>query len=119
MNDFNDSFYNSLFDIQRRRRDLFEEECDILDDFHLARSFRRGATTRAQLAEVPDTVIEWGKPMGNGHRGFGQGTHEGHIFGKEIDVESIFEILKSSLDDHRFDTVRTLQRTDMLGIYLP
>jgi hypothetical protein len=53
MVDFNEQFYEGLMDIQRRLPELIEDDCDIYDDFHLARLFRRGATTRAQLVDVP------------------------------------------------------------------
>ena len=66
MNDFNDMFYGFLFRIQQECPDLIDVETDIYDDFHLARSFRRGARTRAQLADIPSSVIEWIKGWGTG-----------------------------------------------------
>jgi hypothetical protein len=59
MANFNDCFYDALLDIQRRMSGLIDEETDMLDNFHLARSFWLGATMRAQLAEVPPSVVEW------------------------------------------------------------
>jgi hypothetical protein len=66
MNSFNDVFYDALLDIQRRMPELIEEEADVLDDFQLARPFRRGVTTRAQLADVPPGVVEWTNRWGTG-----------------------------------------------------
>jgi hypothetical protein len=66
MASFNDEFYDFMLDIQRRSPELIEEETDMLDNFHLARSFRRGATARAQLAEVPPSVVEWVNRWGIG-----------------------------------------------------
>jgi hypothetical protein len=34
-------------------------DIDVLDAYGLARSLRRGATTRAQAAQVPQDVIDW------------------------------------------------------------
>jgi hypothetical protein len=66
MSEFDEQFYDALLDIQRRRPEVIEEDCDIYNDFHLARSFRRGATTRAQLADVPATIVEWVNRWGTG-----------------------------------------------------
>jgi hypothetical protein len=63
---FNDNFYDAMLDIQRRMPEVIDDETDVLDDFHLARSFRRGTTTRAQLAEVPPSVVEWVNRWGTG-----------------------------------------------------
>jgi hypothetical protein len=66
MSDFNEVFYDMLYDIQRRMPELISEDTDVAEDFHLARSFRRGATTRAQLADVPEAVVEWVNRWGTG-----------------------------------------------------
>jgi hypothetical protein len=66
MSDFDDVFYESLLEIQKKRKDIIDEEIDVLDDYHLARSFRRGATTRAQLAEVPESIVNWVNRWGTG-----------------------------------------------------
>ena len=57
MTDFDDVFYESLLDIQKRRKDIIDDEIDVVEDYFLARSFRRGATTRAQLANVPENIV--------------------------------------------------------------
>jgi hypothetical protein len=36
MSEFDEQFYDALLDIQRRRPEVIEEDCDIYDDFHLA-----------------------------------------------------------------------------------
>jgi hypothetical protein len=59
MSDFNEVFYDMRYDIQRQMPELISEDIDVVEDFHLACSFRRGATTRAQLVDVPEAVIEW------------------------------------------------------------
>jgi hypothetical protein len=67
MSDFNEMFYDNLYDsIQRRLPELISEDTDVADDFHLARSFRRGATTRARLANAPESVVEWVNRWGTG-----------------------------------------------------
>ena len=38
---------------------LFADGINILEDYHLARSFRRGATTRATNAGVKEDDIDW------------------------------------------------------------
>jgi hypothetical protein len=68
MTDFDDIFYESLLEIQKKRKDIIDKEIDVIDDYHLVRSFRgRGATTGAQLAEVPETIVNrvnrWGTGM--------------------------------------------------------
>jgi hypothetical protein len=59
MSDFSETFFASLLDIQGERDDLIAGDIDVLDAYGLARSLRRGATTRAQLAQVPQYVIDW------------------------------------------------------------
>jgi hypothetical protein len=38
---------------------LFAEGIDVLEDYHPARSFRRGATTRATNANVKEDGSDW------------------------------------------------------------
>jgi hypothetical protein len=67
MTDFDDMFYEALLDIQKRRKDIIDDKIDVLEDYFLARSFRRGATTRAQLADVPETrIVNWVNHWGTG-----------------------------------------------------
>jgi hypothetical protein len=66
MSDFNEVFYDMLYDIQRRMPELISEDTDVAEDIHLARSFRRGATTRAQLTDVSEAVVEWVNRWGTG-----------------------------------------------------
>ena len=66
MSDFDKRFYDYLSDIQSRRKDLIGEDVDIADVYFLARSLRRGATTRAQLAGVPEPDISWVNRWGTG-----------------------------------------------------
>jgi hypothetical protein len=67
MTDFDDIFYESLLEIQKKRNNIIDEEIDVIDGYHLARSFRRGAsTTRAQLAEVLETTVNWVNLWGTG-----------------------------------------------------
>ena len=66
MNDFADMFYDNLSSIQLARPDLIPANEDVLESYALARSFRRGATTRAQIANVPEDVVEWVNRWGTG-----------------------------------------------------
>jgi hypothetical protein len=59
MSHFEEDFYERLLRIQQLQPDLFPDGINILEDFHLARSFRRGATTRATVAGVSGTDIDW------------------------------------------------------------
>jgi hypothetical protein len=66
MSDFDERFYEGLLEIQRTRKDIIADEIDVVDDYHLARLFRRGATTRAQLAEVPESIVNCVNRWGTG-----------------------------------------------------
>jgi hypothetical protein len=59
MNSFNEEFYRVLFGIREGDPSLFEPTMDIMEDYHLARSLRRGATTRATNAGVSQADIDW------------------------------------------------------------
>jgi hypothetical protein len=52
MSHFEDDFYDRLFRIRQSNPELFTDGIDLMEDFHIARSFRRGATTRATAAGV-------------------------------------------------------------------
>jgi hypothetical protein len=56
---FSDKFYTLLLEIQEASPELFPGELDVVEDFHLSRSHRRGATTRATEAGVSGTDIDW------------------------------------------------------------
>jgi hypothetical protein len=66
MTDFNNQFYDALLEIQMRSPNLIPADLDVLDAYFLARSFRRGATTRAQLAGVSGPIIDWVNRWGTG-----------------------------------------------------
>jgi hypothetical protein len=59
MSSFAPDFFGRLFLIRDRDPSLFEPEVDIMEDYGLARSLRRGATTRATNAKVSETDINW------------------------------------------------------------
>lgn len=59
MNSFANEFFAHLICISERNPDLFEKGVDILNDYGLARSARRGATTRATNAGVSKPDIDW------------------------------------------------------------
>ena len=59
MSHFEEDFYDRLAAIRERQPELFTEGIDIHEDFHLARSFRRGATTRATAAGVSSSDIDY------------------------------------------------------------
>jgi len=56
---FEEDFYSILFELRDTDPSLFELDCNILDDYQLARSLRRGATTRATEAGVSQPDIDW------------------------------------------------------------
>jgi hypothetical protein len=59
MSDFSETLFATLFDVQGERDDLIAGDIDVLDAYGLARALRRGATTRAQTAQVPQYIIYW------------------------------------------------------------
>lgn len=59
MSHFEDDFYDRLARVYQRQPALFTEGINISEDFHLARSFRRGATTRATAAGVSAEDIDY------------------------------------------------------------
>jgi hypothetical protein len=59
MTSFAEEFYRVLFAICDGDPSLFEPTMDIMEDYHLARSLRRGATTRATNAGVSQPDIDW------------------------------------------------------------
>jgi hypothetical protein len=59
MSYFEDDFYDRLSQIHQDEPTLFAEGINIQEDFHLSRSFRRGATTRATAAGVSSTDIDY------------------------------------------------------------
>jgi hypothetical protein len=72
MSHFSPKFYELLLEIQDSNPELFPGDLDIVEDFHLSRSHRRGATTRAMEAGVSGTDIDWinrwneGREQGSG-----------------------------------------------------
>ena len=59
MHQFEDRIFGKLVDIQADSPHLIPAEMDVYEAFGLARSFRRGATTRAQNCGVPGPDIDW------------------------------------------------------------
>ena len=59
MSHFSDFFFGTLLEIQEERPDLISADMNVLEDFGLARSARRGATTRAKEAGVDKDDIDW------------------------------------------------------------
>jgi hypothetical protein len=59
MSYFEEDFYDRLGRIYQHQPHLFTEGINITEDFHLARSFRRGATTRATAAGVSSEDIDY------------------------------------------------------------
>jgi hypothetical protein len=59
MSYFNEMFNQLLLEIQGTSPELFPGELDIVEDFHLSQSQRRGATTRATEAGVSGSDIDW------------------------------------------------------------
>lgn len=59
MSEFSEEFFELLLEIQKDRPDLIASDIDVLEAFGMARSARRGATTRAQAANVSQDIIDW------------------------------------------------------------
>jgi hypothetical protein len=59
MSSFAEEFYRVLFVIREDAPTLFEPTMDIMEDYHLARSLRHGATTRATNTGVSQPDIDW------------------------------------------------------------
>jgi hypothetical protein len=59
MSYFEDDFYDRLYAIQQDQPHVFTEGIEIQEDYHLTRSFRRGATTRATAAGVASEDIDY------------------------------------------------------------
>jgi hypothetical protein len=47
MSEFSEEFFELLLEIQKDRPDLIASDIDVFEAFGMARSARRGATTRA------------------------------------------------------------------------
>jgi hypothetical protein len=59
MNSFDEKFHELLLRVQEEDPSLFPGGVVIGEDYHLGRSHRRGATSRATAAGVTETDIEW------------------------------------------------------------
>ncbi len=59
MYSFSEAFFGHLLAIREQDPSLFEPEADILNNYGLPRSARRGATTRATNTKVPQPDIDW------------------------------------------------------------
>ena len=54
-----DSFFSIILDIQQDRPDITALDIDVINNYVLSRSERRGYTTRFQADKVPEDVISW------------------------------------------------------------
>ena len=65
----NEEFHSQLEKVREVRPDLIEEDVNIRERFNIYRSFRRGATTRAEEMKVGEAVIgmnnRWRKSQSN------------------------------------------------------
>jgi hypothetical protein len=59
MSSFSEEFYRILFVIHEDNPSLFKPTMDIMKDYHITRSLRRGATTRAMNAGILQPDIDW------------------------------------------------------------
>ena len=59
MSALEEPIFGLLEEIQTERPDLIPEGIDIRDAYGLARSFRRGATTRAENRGVSEALIDY------------------------------------------------------------
>lgn len=69
LRDLNNCLHETLGNIQAQHPNLVPSDIDIAEQYNVYRSFRRGATTRAQEQNVPISVIEmnnrWRKVQNN------------------------------------------------------
>ena len=69
LRDLNLEFHKVLGEIQKEKSELLPPDVEIAEHYNVYRSFRRGATTRAQEQKVPSSVIEmnnrWRKVQNN------------------------------------------------------
>ena len=63
---FEEPFYDPLLEIQAMPNSPIENDIDVINEYHLARSFRRGATTHAQNQGVSEPDIDWINRWGSG-----------------------------------------------------
>lgn len=56
---FGEDFFNALLHVQEAHPDAIPQEVDVIDDYGLARSGRRGADTEATNAGVSSEDIDW------------------------------------------------------------
>jgi hypothetical protein len=66
MSSFEEQFLEQLLEIQALRNSPIDENLDVIEEYHLARSFRRGATTHAQNQGVSQPDINWINRWGTG-----------------------------------------------------
>jgi hypothetical protein len=59
MTHFEEDFYERLSNIHHHQPGLFAEGVVVIEDYHITRSFRRGATTRATAAGVSAEDIDY------------------------------------------------------------
>jgi hypothetical protein len=59
MSDFEESIFDKFLEVQEKRPDLIPPEFDVLEEFGLARSFRRGSTTEAKNQAVDEDDIDF------------------------------------------------------------
>jgi hypothetical protein len=82
MSEFEDVIFEGLSRVQTDRPDLIDPGIDVMEDYGLARSFRRGATTQAQNQKVSESDINWisrwGKETESGKSPYFQGNMRVH-----------------------------------------
>jgi hypothetical protein len=66
MSSFEEHFYEQLLEIQALQNSPIDENLDLIEEYHLARSFWRGATTHAQNQGVSQPDINWVNHWGIG-----------------------------------------------------
>jgi hypothetical protein len=66
MSSFEEQFLEQLLEIQALRNSPIDKNLDVIKEYHLAKSFRRGATTHAQNQGVSQPDINWINRWGTG-----------------------------------------------------
>ena len=96
MYSFSEAFYGHLLAIRTKDPSLFEDETDILNDYGLARSAQRGATTRATNAGVSEPDINWTNRWNTGGEEIATGpVHV--IYAEKKNAEHFPSVLGSTL----------------------
>jgi len=89
MSHFEQDFYERLSFLHEHFPNLFTEGIVVIEDYHLTRSFRRGATTRATAAGVSAEDIDYINRWNIGSEGAGSGPMR-VLYADRIQLTKVF-----------------------------